>query len=114
MGTQYTQLTEQDRCSIQTMLSNSHSQRSIASFLGVSPSTISREIRRARPAGTTWYLAVRGQSARMLARRKAGRMRRKLDPQWSSPCARHVKAHLRAGSESEKQEAPNPPRTTNH
>lgn len=97
MGTQYTQLTEQDRWSIQTMLSNSHSQRSIAAFLGVSPSTISREVRRARPAGTPWYLAVRGQSSRMLARRNAGRARRKLDPLWLSPLARHVKAHLRAG-----------------
>ena len=97
MGTQYTQLTEQDRWSIQTMLSSGHSQRSIAYSLGVSPSTISRELGRARPAGTTWYLAVHGQNARMLARRRAGRMRRKLDPQWSSPCARHVKAHLQAG-----------------
>lgn len=97
MGTQYSQLTEQDRWSIQTMLSSGHSQRSIASSLGVSPSTISREIGRARPAGTTWYLAVRGQTARTVARRSAGRLRRKLDPLWQSPCARHVMAHLRAG-----------------
>ena len=97
MGTQYTQLTEQDRWSIQALLSSGHSQRSIAFSLGVSPSTISREVSRACPAGMTWYLAVRGQNARMAARRNAGRLRRRIDPLWRSPCARHVKAHLRAG-----------------
>ena len=102
MGLQYTQLTEQDRWSIQSMLSGGHSQRSVAAFLGVSPSTISREVRRALPCGTTWYLAVRGQNARMLARRRAGRMRRKLDPLWRSACARHVMAHLRAGWSAEQ------------
>jgi IS30 family transposase len=97
MGIHYTHLDESDRASIQFLLSSGHSQRSVASSLGVSPSTISREVRRARTAGSSWYLAVLGQRVRVAGRRRAGRKRRRLDPRWRSPLARHVMAHLHAG-----------------
>jgi IS30 family transposase len=97
MGIHYTQLTEADRWSIQSMLSSGHSQRSAALALGVSASTISREVRRARAAGKPFYQAVLGQHVRVAGRKRAGCKRRKLDVLWRSPCARHVMAHLRAG-----------------
>jgi transposase, IS30 family len=97
MGIHYTQLTEADRWSIQSRLSGGHSQRSVALALGVSPSTISREVRRARPVDSSFYQAVLGQRVRVAGRKRAGRKRRKLDELWRSPCARHVMAHLRAG-----------------
>ena len=90
-------LDESDRWSIQSLLSNGHSQRSIASALGVSPSTTSREVRRARTSGSSWYLAVLGQRVRVAARKRAGRKRRELGPSWCSPLARHVMARLHAG-----------------
>jgi transposase, IS30 family len=96
MGIHYTQLTESNRWSIQSLLSGGHSQRSVALALDVSPSTISREIRRAAPPDSPFYQAVLGQNVRVAGRKRAGRKRRKIDPLWRSPCARHVMAHLRA------------------
>ena len=95
MGIQYTQPTESNRWSIQSLLSGGHSQRSVALALGVSPSTISREVRRARLPGSPFYQAGLGQNVRVAGRKRAGRARRKIDVLWRSPCARHVMAHLR-------------------
>ena len=97
MGIQYSQLNESSRWKIEAMLSNGRTQRAVARALGVSPSTISREVRRANTVHAPWYFAVLGQRVRVARRKRAGRKRRKLDPQWRSPCARHVKAHLHAG-----------------
>jgi IS30 family transposase len=65
--------------------------------LGVSPSTISREIKRACGAGVTWYLAIRGERARARGRRSAGRLRRKLGDDLRSPCWQQVLGGLQAG-----------------
>ena len=79
------------------MLSQGCSQRSVASYLGVSPSTVSREVRRGVKAGHSWYLAVFGQRARSAGRRRAGGLRRKLGPDPRSPGWPHVRAGLSTG-----------------
>jgi IS30 family transposase len=97
MGSQYSQLTEANRLSIESMLLAGHSQRSVCRALGVSPSTISREVSRADTLGLPRYHAHLGQRVRGARRKCAGRRRRKLDVLWRSPCALHVLAGLRAG-----------------
>lgn len=97
MGTQYRHLTEPDRFTIESMLSQGHSQRAIALTLAVSPSTISREVRRGQSARHDWYLAVLGQRARSAGRRSAGRQRRKLGDDLRSPCWQLVLSGLHSG-----------------
>lgn len=97
MGIQYCQLTEADRLRIESMLLAGHTQRSVSRSLGFSPSTISREVRRADTLDLPRYHAHLGQRVRGLRRTGAGRKRRKLDPLWRSPCAQHVLAGLRTG-----------------
>lgn len=72
MGTHYRHLTEVDRVNIDTMLTAGWSQRFIAQALGFSPSTISREIKRAAVPGCWRYFAPFGQRAHREARRRAG------------------------------------------
>jgi IS30 family transposase len=93
----YRHLDEADRFTIESMLSIGHSQRFVASTLGVSPSTISREVRRANTVGFARYIAALGQRVRVFRRRGAGRLRRKLGDDIRSPCWRTVFAGLRLG-----------------
>lgn len=97
MGTHYCHLTEANRFVIESMLLRGYSQRAIAAELGVSPSTISREIQRADQGRRSWYFARLGQHVRHARRRSAGLKRRKLDPNASSPAWLHVLAGLHAG-----------------
>jgi IS30 family transposase len=97
MGIQYRHLTEADRLSIESMLLAGHTQRSVSRALGFSPSTISREVRRADTLDLPRYHAHLGQRVRGVRRHRAGRQRRKLDPLWRSPCALHVLSGLRGG-----------------
>lgn len=97
MGTQYRQLTEADRLRIESMLLGGHTQRSVSRSLGFSPSTISREVRRADTLDLPRYHAHLGQRVRGLRRKSAGRLRRKVDPLWRCACAVHVLAGLRGG-----------------
>jgi transposase, IS30 family len=97
MKTQYLQLSEQDRLCIESMLRDGHSQRAVATALSRSPSTISREVRRADTLGLPRYHAHLGQRIRLARRAQAGSKRRKLDVLWRSPCAVHVLAGLHAG-----------------
>jgi len=97
MGTQYKHLDEADRWLIDSMLGDGHSQRSVARTLGVSPSTISREVKRAATRGWPRYFAVFGQRVRVARRKRAGLMRRKLGTDLRSPCWRNVLAGLRMG-----------------
>jgi IS30 family transposase len=97
MGTQYHHLIESDRFTIESMLQRGHSQRAIASVLGVSASTISREVRRACKDRHPWYLSVLGERARVAGRRRAGRTRRKLGADLHSPTWRAVRSGLQQG-----------------
>jgi transposase, IS30 family len=98
MGIHYRQLNPDDRLRIESMLRDGHCQRSVARTLGWSPSTISREVRRAAVL-PDWpvYMAVLGERVRARRRKRAGRLRRLIDPRWRSPCARLVLAGLRFG-----------------
>lgn len=97
MGTHYNHLTEAHRFVIDDLLRLGHSQRSIASTLGVSPSTISREIKRARHPVFLRYLAPLGQRVCAANRKRAGLLRRKLGSSIRSPLWRLVLRGLRAG-----------------
>lgn len=97
MGIQYKHLTESDRLSIDSMLLLGHSQRFVAQALGVSPSTISREVRRANVMDSWRYFAVFGQRVRVARRKSAGQQRRKLGNDLRSACWKHVLAGLRRG-----------------
>jgi len=97
MGTHYCHLTEANRFVIESMLLRGYSQRAIAADLGVSPSTISRELRRADQGRRRWYFARLGEHVRRTRRRAAGLKRRKLDPFVSSPGWLHVLSGLHAG-----------------
>jgi IS30 family transposase len=93
----YSQLTYDNRITIESLRSQGTSMGAIASVLKVSASTISRELRRSGATAAGWYLAVRGQRARQRARANAGAARRKLGSDTSSMAWRHVLSGLRVG-----------------
>ena len=97
MGIHYKHLDESDRWVIDSMLGLGHSQRSVARALGVSPSTISREVKRARTTTASRYFANLGQQVRVARRKRAGPLRRKLGTDLRSPCWRNVLIGLRMG-----------------
>ena len=79
-------LTLVQRCKIEAYLSSGRSQRDIAQRLGVSPSTVSREIRRNGIAGVG-YEARLAQLVAVKRRRDAAARPRKVTP-------RHLKTGL--------------------
>jgi transposase, IS30 family len=97
MGIQYKHLDESDRWVIDSMLGAGHSQRAVARALGVSPSTVSREVRRAAVNASPRYFAIFGQRVRVARRKRAGLVRRKLGTDMRSACWRNVLAGLRLG-----------------
>jgi IS30 family transposase len=80
MGTHYSHLSEANRLHLDVLLVQGHSQRSAARILGVSPSTVSREVKRAKAYGFERYVALFGQRAYAAGRQQAGLARRKLCP----------------------------------
>ena len=97
MPRNYSQLTNDNRITIESLRAQGRSMRHIASTLNVSPSTISREIARSGGKAADWYLAVHGQRARKRARAHAGVTRRKLGTDTSSLAWQHVLNGLRVG-----------------
>jgi len=97
MPRSFSQLTHDNRITIESLRAQGVSMRSIASALNVSASTVSREIERSGGRASGWYLAVKGQRARQHARADAGAARRKLGPDTSSLAWRHVLSGLRVG-----------------
>jgi IS30 family transposase len=95
----YSHLTEADRFRLQHLLASGSSQRSIALLLGVDPSTISRELQRARSfeGREGSYFAVLGQRARVQGRASAGQHRLKLGSAFDSPLAAQVLLDLKKG-----------------
>lgn len=65
----YHQLTENERYQIYTMKKLEHSQKEIADFLGISPATISREIKRNQ--GLRGYRPIQAQRLSDIRRREA-------------------------------------------
>lgn len=95
----YSQLTEADRLLLQIHLSQGESQNSIAKRIGCWPSTISRELARARAhtGHLDRYFAFEGQLVHDLNRQSAGQARRKLGASFDSPAARTVLKELHKG-----------------
>ena len=97
MSRNYAQLTHDQRLQIEVLRGRDLSQRAIAARLGVSPSTICRELARADAVSTGWYFAVQGQAARSNGRRSAGAHRSILGTDLETPAWRHVLNGLRTG-----------------
>jgi hypothetical protein len=79
------------------LFEGSRASKMSAYELGVSPSTISRELRRADQRRQRWYFARLGEHVWRTRRRSAGLKRRKLDPFASSPGWLHVLSGLHSG-----------------
>jgi transposase, IS30 family len=99
MSRRYSHLTESDRLLVQLHLSQGESQNSIAKRIGCSPSTVSRELARARAhtGHLDRYFAFEGQLVHDRNRKSAGRARRKLGASFDSPVARAVLKGLNEG-----------------
>ena len=95
----YRHLTESDRFTIQSLLSQGLSQRKVALALGVDPSTITRELQRARRCADDPrpYIATFGQRVRVQRRKSAGALRRKLGQSFDTPLAGQVLRDLQQG-----------------
>ena|SRR5690554_140883 len=77
MTTQYNQLAYEQRCQISALIKSGLSQRAIASIIGVSQSTISREL--ARNTGERGYRHKQAQE-KTVKRRKAAAKPTKMTP----------------------------------
>lgn len=97
MGTHYSHLSASDRVFIEVFLHHGATQAAVARHLGCLRCTISRELRRTESLHRGRYLAVFGQRFSSLARRHAGRCRRKLGPDLDSPAWLHLRSGLAAG-----------------
>ncbi|WP_413816633.1 helix-turn-helix domain-containing protein [Piscinibacter gummiphilus] len=92
LGPHDSHLTEAQRVPLDALLIQGHNQRYAARQLGVSPSTVSREVKRARDYGFTRYVALFGQRAYAAGRKRAGRLRRRFCPSGRSRLWRLVRA----------------------
>jgi transposase, IS30 family len=97
MGSVYRHLIEVDRVAIESGLREGLPQAEIARRLGVHRSSVCREVQLGRRDGQNTYMAVFGQRAHDLGRRSAGRARRKLGNETSSPAWQYFIDGLRAG-----------------
>jgi IS30 family transposase len=98
MAKSYSHLTEDKRLTIEAMRAKRFSAQAIADELGVHRSTIYREFKRAGVLDTDgMYFAVKGERARKVGRRRAGKRRRKLGEDMESPAWRAVYSGLRVG-----------------
>ena len=98
MGTHYSHVTPADRMSIQALLQAKLNSTAIARKLGISRSTISREINRGKAKPTALagdYQAGVAQARSQQRRRDAGAVRRKLGSDTQSPLWRTVIDGLR-------------------
>jgi IS30 family transposase len=98
MGTHYSHVTPADRMSIQALLQAKLNSTKIARKLGISRSTISREINhvKAKPTALAGdYQAGVAQARCQQRRRDAGAVRRKLGSDTQSPLWRTVIDGLR-------------------
>jgi IS30 family transposase len=81
---------------MESMLKENHSYRAVGRAIGMSASTVCREVQRSTKPGWT-YMATLGQRASVRARRRAGKSRRKLGSDTTTPRWRNVLAGLRCG-----------------
>ena len=102
MGLRYSHLSSSDRTFIEVSLRLGMRPAAVARMLGRHRSTISRELMRARSMGVSAYLADFGQRFHDQRRTGAGRSRRKLGSNLSSPAWQHVFSGL--ASKSSPQE----------
>ena len=96
MGTLYSHLSQSDRLIIEAMHERKHSCRSIGRALGVSHTTVSREIGRGRDP-LLFYDAAVGQLVAQRRRQAGGHSRRKLGANMRTPLWRSVLHGLQCG-----------------
>ena len=99
MGTHYSHVTQADRISIQALMQAKHNGPEIARQLGLSRSTVNREINRSKATPTALacdYQAGIAQRRSGEQRRAGGAARRKLGSDLESPLWRTVLSGLRS------------------
>jgi transposase, IS30 family len=97
MGIKYSQLDERKRIIIEYLLEQGLRPARIAYHLGVDRSTLGRELRRGWHMVVGRYTSAHGQFVHDQGRRSAGRARRKLGLDLSSPAWQPICRALRAG-----------------
>jgi len=100
MGHRYTQLSESQRLSIESLRCQEMSCRAIARCLAVGASTVTREIRRNSVCAvgkSSHYVGVMAQSKASQRRTQCGAARRKLGADTTTPRWRSVLSGLRCG-----------------
>jgi IS30 family transposase len=102
MANKYSHLSLDERIKIEVFSSLGVSNASLAGWLGRHRSTICREVKRAVHPGLNRYLADFGQRHYLHRRRLAGRQRRKLGCDLSSPLWQSIIPQLRHGLSPEQ------------
>ena len=102
MTTKYSHLSLDERVKIEVLLDHGAPHASVARFIGRHRSTIYREIQRASRAGFVRYIAHFGHSAYAQRRKAAGRLRRKLGSDLSTPIWLNIMAELGRGLSPEQ------------
>ena len=102
MTSKYFHLSLDERIKIEVLLDHGASHASAARFVGRHRSTIYRELKRSARVGLDRYIAHFGHSAYAKRRKLAGRLRRKLGPDLSTPLWLNILAELRHGLSPEQ------------
>lgn len=97
MNHKYTHLSLEERVKIEVFLDHGASLAGAARGIGRHRSTVTREVQRAAVNSLDRYIAHFGQRAYAQGRKLAGRKRRKLDANLSSPLWRCIVSKLRQG-----------------
>jgi IS30 family transposase len=102
MTNNYSHLSLEERIKIEVFLDHGSTLAGVARFVGRHRSTISREVKRAKRGDLDRYIANFGHSAYARRRKLAGRLRRKLGPDLSTPIWLNILAELRHGLSPEQ------------
>ena len=102
MTSKYSHLSLDERVKIEVFLDLGSTLAGVARFLGRHRCTVTREVKRAMRNGLNRYIAHFGHSAYAQRRKLAGRRRRKLGCDLSSPIWLSIMAELRRGLSPEQ------------
>jgi IS30 family transposase len=97
MNLKYSHLSLEERVKIEVFLDHGASLAGAARCIGRHRCTVTREVKRAAVAGMERYIAHFGQRAYARGRKLAGRQRRKLGADLTTPLWRRIISQLRQG-----------------
>jgi transposase, IS30 family len=102
MTKKYFHLSFNERTKIEVFLDHGATLAGTARAICRHPSTVSREVKRSNRYSLDRYIAHFGQAGYSLRRKRAGRLRRKLGPDLSTPIWQNILAELRHGLSPEQ------------